>query len=327
MNRSRRELLTALAAGGALVAGCVDDGSSDDPSNGQTGETDDEPDSTSVDDLPDEGYPGTCPEYDTARVICYEAVVEGDDGEAVGVENVPAVLEPSTRSLSPDGSIEFALSNQSEVALSTNFYNWRLDKRVDGEWYHVVPLVVNQPMMSVPPGESHTWTMQVDNSGIEVGELAPRASGTDDLTLVGLGKGKYAFRARGWFEGSNHEDDIAFAATFEYEGDPLELTTTKLIGETAFEGETLVAEPAENQQANEAYVLERVEDTAGEPERVITEQLLRSPHRRDSVALASEYDANRVRLDGYTTDKYVVDPLGTFRYQGQQYELTKQGED
>ena len=325
MNRSRRELLATLAAGSALVAGCVDDGSDDEPENGDgTDETADQPDTAGLDNLPEEGYPGTCPAYETARVICYEAVV-GSDDDAVGVESVPAILEPSTRSFAPGESVEFVLSNQSDAALSTNFYNWRLDKQVDGEWYHVAPFAINEPMMSVSPGESHAWSVQIDNSGIEDGELVPRASGTDDLTLAGVGGGRYAFRARGWFE--DHEDSVAFAATVEYEGDPLELTTTTLIGEVAFEGETLVAESTATTQANEAYVLERVEGSAEEADGVITEQLLRTPPRRDAVALAEEYDADRVRLDGYTPERYVRDPLGRFRYQGQQYELTKQGED
>lgn len=329
MKRHRRELLASLAAGGAFLAGCVDDGSSDDPGNADgTENSDDDPKSTDgIPELPDEGYPGTCPEYGTARVICYEAVVGSDDGEAVGVESVPAVLEPSTRSLAPDESIEFVLSNQRDVALSTNFYDWRLDKRVDGEWYHVAPFEINEPLMSIPPGESHTWTMQIDNSGIEDGEVVPQASGTDDLTLAGLGSGWYAFRARGWFEDDSYEDDLAFAGMFDYDGDPLELTTTNLVGETEFEGETLVSEPAANQQANEAYVLERVEELDGEPEQVITEQLLRSPPRRDAVALAQEHDADRVRLDGYAAERYAPDPLGAFRYEGQQYDLRKQGED
>lgn len=324
MNRNRRELLTALAVGGALVAGCVDDGSSDEPENGD-GETDDGPDTAGVDDLPEEGYPGTCPAYETDRVICYEAVVGSDDGEAVGVENVPAILEPSTRSLASDEPIEFVLSNHSDTALSTNFYNWRLDKQVDGEWYHVAPFEINEPLMSVPAGESHTWSVQIDNSAVEAGEMVPKASGTDDLTLAGVGGGWYAFRARGWFEDEDHEDDFAFAGMFEYEGDPLELATSNLIGETSFEDETLVTEYAGEQQAEGAYVLERVDGT--DAERVITEQLLRTPPRRDAVALADEYDADRVRLDGYTAERYVPDPLGTFEYQGQQYELTEEGED
>ncbi|WP_336326595.1 immunoglobulin-like domain-containing protein [Halovenus sp. HT40] len=324
MARSRRELLASLAAGGALVAGCVDDGSSDEPENGDdTDEPDDQPDTAGVDDLPREGYPGTCPEYETDRVICYEAVVGSDDGDAVGVENVPAILEPASRSLAPDETIEFVLSNQSDVALSTNFYNWRLDKQVNGKWYHVAPFEINEPLMSVPAGKSHTWSVQIDNSAIEGGEMVPRASGTDDLTLAGVGGGRYAFRARGWFE--DHEDDFAFAAMYDYDADPLELTTTTLVGETNFEGETLVAESAGDGQANQAYVLERVEESGGN--RVITEQLVRNPHRRDAVALAQQYDADRVRLDGYTADSYVRDPLGAFQYQGQQYELTKQGED
>ncbi|MFT4945790.1 MAG: hypothetical protein ACI8TL_000017 [Natronomonas sp.] len=322
MSQSRRELLATLAAGGALLAGCVD-GSSDDSATGAEDNPAEDGDRDEMSDMPDEGYPGTCPAYGTARVICYEAVTGSDDDEPVGAENVPAILEPSTRSLAA-GEIEFVLSNHSDAALSTNFYDWRLDKRVDGEWYHVAPFEINEPLMSVPPGESHTWSVAVENSAVEAGEMVPRTSGTEDLTLAGVGGGWYAFRARGWFEDEDYENDFAFAGMFDYEADPLELTTSNSIGETEFEGETLVGKPAEGQTGG-TYALERAE--GNDAERVITEQLLRSPHRRDAVALAEEYDADRVRLDGYTTDSYVADPLGAFRYQGQQYELTKQGED
>ncbi|MXR50156.1 hypothetical protein GRX03_00840 [Halovenus sp. WSH3] len=317
MARTRRDLLAALAGGGVVLAGCVGDGSSTDSG--------DETDTTSPDSaagapasLPEDSYPGDCPAYETARVICYDPVAGSDDTPAV--ENVPAVLEPSTRSLSGGESIEFVLSNQSDVPLSTNFYNWRLDKRVDGEWYHVAPLAVNQPLMSIPPGERHTWSVTIDNSAVEGGETLPRASGTDDLTLAGIGGGRYAFRARGWF-GDDHETDIAFAATFAYEADPVELTTTPRIDRTEFDGDTLVAEAGD---ANRTYLLESAPSGG---ERRITEQLLRSPPHRDAVALARRHDADRVRLDGYDTPAPLRDGLGRFRYDGDHYELTTQGDD
>jgi hypothetical protein len=319
-----------------VLAGCLDgsndvpesnDETSDDSNrddepegNDETGNPDDSPDSSDRSaDLPDEGYPGNCPEYRPDRVICYQAIVENE----VDSETLPGILEPSTESFGSGGAVEFVLSNQSEGTLSINPYGWRLDKQVNGEWYKIAPWAVPFPAALIPPGGSYTWSVQVDNSEVEAGELVSGTTGEGDLTFAGLGSGRYAFCASGGFE--EYEDDFAFTATVEYEGDSLDLTTTNLIGETGFEGETLVAEPADSRPVNHAYVLERVEGSDGK--RVITEQLLRNPHRRDAVALAEKYEADRVRLDGYSADHSLRDPLGTFQYQGQGYELTKQGEN
>jgi len=314
---TRRALLGTLAGGTvAAVAGCV--GGTDD------GDDDGEPGTAEPDQLqsrlPDETFPESCPAYDGVdRVICYDAV----DPEAV-----PAVLEPAPETVDADGSIDFTLRNNSDRELRSNFYNWRLDKRVEGDWYHVAPHAYNEPLMGLSPEDSHTWTVSIDNEGIADGEAVPRASGTDQLTLGGVGGGQYAFRARGWFAGESYEESIAFAATFEFDGPPIELTTTS-IESVGFDGETLVATSTRGTPDSEsstagAFELNRVGDVDGDVRRVITEQVLRRPRLRDTIALAHEYDADRIRLEEYsgTTPIFGTSSDGVYEFQGAYYEVT-----
>lgn len=286
---NRRGLLAAAGAatGATFVAGCL---------TGPSG--DDEPWST---DTPASTPAGTretaCPEYDRVEwVVCYDGI---------DPDSVDAYLEPDPRTVAADGQIEFTLYNRSEQTLQTNFYNWLVHKRVDGEWYHVAPRGSNDPMMTVQPDESHTWTLTVDNEGIEDGASVSRSGGTDDITVGGLGGGTYAFRSRGWFEGEDHEGAIAFATTFEVDGDQVALTPTDAIEGTAWDGETLVAQSSRGERGDSsrlgAFELRRVEDPGADPTRLITEQVLRRDRLRDVIALSRERDAEAVRLEEYNS--------------------------
>lgn len=322
MEANRRQVL-AMFAGGTALAGCVsgdtgDDDNSDDDGNGAGNDpepTDDPPESK----LPDEPFPEECPAYDDVdRVICYDAV---------DAEEVPAILEPSTREVGADDSITFTLSNRTDAMLQTNFYNWLLSKRVDGEWYRIEPQEWPEPLMAVEPGESHEWSIAVDNAGIEDGASVSGTSGETGGTVEGLGGGHYAFRARGWFDEDTYEDAMAFAATFEIDADALAVTATDAIESTTWDGETLVADSSRGDPDSDtlgAYELERVDDYDDEAPTVITEQLLRNDQRRDAVALAERYDADRVRLEEYTGTSPIFGSRsdGVFEYQGMYYEVS-----
>lgn len=326
METNRRQVLATLA-GGAALAGCVsgdtgdDDGNSDGNGSGNDPEpTDDPPEST----LPEEPFPEECPVYDGVdRVICYDAVDAAD---------VPAILEPSTRAVEEGDSIAFTLSNQADAMLQTNFYNWLVSKRVDGEWYRVEPREWPEPLMAIEAGGSHEWSITADNAGIEDGASVSGTSGETGGTIEGLGGGHYAFRARGWFEGDTYEDAMAFAATFEIDADPVSLTTTDAIESTTWDGETLVAESSRGDPDSDtlgAYQLERLDDYDGDAQSLITEQLLRNDQRRDTVALAAQYDADRVRLEEYdgTVPIFGSRSDGVFEYQGTYYEVSTEEVD
>lgn len=293
----RRTLLAAIAAG-PLLAGCVEgpdsgngDGESSGQQGGENGNGDDEPPHSR---LPDESFPDECPAYDNVdRVIC---------ADGIGTEDVLGYLDASRSAISHGESVDFTLYNDSDETLQSNFYDWRVDKRVDGEWYHVAPMGHNDPLMGVKPGESHTWTLTIDNSGIEDGAPVSRSGGTSELTISGLGGGHFAFRGRGWFE--SVDEAIAFATTFEFDGSPISLTPTETVEETTWEGETLVAtstrgDPDSDRTRLGAFELEAVDDPDEEATSMIVEQILRRPRLRDVLALAFEYDAEYVRLEEF----------------------------
>ncbi|AFZ73314.1 hypothetical protein [Natronobacterium gregoryi] len=319
----RRHLLALVGTSGAL-AGCLE-GFDHEPSPGGGGEGT-APVSSGGEDLPN------CPGYGDRvdRVVCYDDV---DDDRVF--------LEPSSRTATiGKDSVEFTLRNESDQRLATNVYNWRVDKRVDGEWYRVAPLGYNQPLMYVDPGGSHTWTFTPTDEEIDGEDGRPRGSGgTEDLTVPALGPGDYAFRARGWFEDERDEEILAFAVPVELEGDPFELTPSETIEEVDEKGGTLVARSSRGDPNGEhhrlgAYELTVLESAPGdledEPQPTITEQLLRRPRLRDAIALADDHDVSTVHLEEYDA----VYPIfgsrsdGVYEYQDTYYRVqTRELED
>jgi len=350
---SRRAVLAALGGTTAALAGCLvsdgddtepdsADGPEDagdksqntptdgsDPTDSSKTDTPTEPDekktksadSTDSDQFEPVDAPGECPDYGTDYVVCYDAAADN-------LEKFSGYLDPSATAFGPEEPVSFTLHNTSDRTLSTNFYDWRLHKRVDGQWYSVAPRFVNEPLMTVEPGDTHTWELTVDNDGIEDGQPVRPVSGVEDLDLTGIGRGHYAFRARGWFEGQDHETDTAFAATLDFEGESLSVTPSNAIDRTEWEGETLVAESNRGDADDEdyrlgAYELERVESADGS-RTMITEQVLRRTQLRDVVALVLEHDADSVRLEEYnaTYPIFGIDEGRRVTYEGETFEIT-----
>lgn len=317
MRSNRRQVLTALAASGVALAGCVSEnsnGNGDDDDDGNGGATGDPPESK----LPDEPFPEGCPTYDGVdRVICYGAV---------DAEDMPAILEPSAREIGEGDPLTLTLRNQSEDPLQTNFYNWRLSKRVDGEWFWIEPREWPEPLMTLEPGKNHEWTLTIDNESIE-SEPITGTMGTGELDFEGLGGGHYAFRGRGRFEGETYDDTYGFAATFKFDSDFIKLTPTDEIEETEWDGDTLVAHSSRGDPESHtlgAFELQRLDEHVGETETVITEKLIRNDQRRDTVALAETYDADHVRLEEYSSTVPIFGSRsdGVFEYQGTYYEVS-----
>lgn len=324
----RRRLLGLGAASLGAVAGCLDETLGTGSENGA------DMDGADTDGDENQEFP-PCPDYgdNVDRVVCYDGI---------DPETEPTFLEPSTRTVEEGTTIEFTLANGADERLATNFHNWRVDKYVDEEWHRVAPLGHVAPLMHVEPGDQHTWTVTPDNDGLTDGDRVASSGGTDEVTLVGVGPGTYAFRGRGWFEDARDEEILAFATTFELEAEELELTPTDAITDTELEddgedGETLVArssrgEPDDEHHRLAAFELESVDepDDGGldgggneEPQRVITEQLLRFEQLWDAVALADEYDVSAVRLEEYdaTHPVFGSDTDGRYEFQGQYYRV------
>ena len=337
----RRALL--LAVGGAALAGCLDR----DPNGDSTG-TDPNADSNSPGDSddPDDEAPliasadlaGECPAYADDHVVCYDAVVAHDRD----VEDFELVLEPEARTVGRGDTIAFELANRSGTRFATNFYNWRLHKHVDGEWFDIAPQEYPEPLMSIDPGGTHTWRLAVADDAVTEGEPVDRSgeTGTEDLSVAALGGGRYAFRARGWFEDGYEDGTYAFGATFDVDAPALSITPTNAIVDTRWVDDTLVAEsdrgdPEEGHLG--AYELRRVGDAGAdgrspsddEVTRLITEQVLRNDQLRDAVALAIEHDADTVLIEEYTgiTPVFGARSGGYYEIGGTVYEVTTEAID
>ncbi|WP_232686048.1 hypothetical protein [Halobacterium zhouii] len=208
-----------------------------------------------------------CPPFgdDTERVVCYPEQADA-----------PLSLVPSADTADlPNADVTFTLTNDTGATFMTNFYGWALWKREHGQWFHVAPKVVPQPLHTLPSGESHEWRTTMTNTGSP--DVGPSAE--QDISLAGLGGGEYAFATDGWFEGGDYEHKVGLAARFDLNGDPVELTPTADASPTR-NGDTVVvttdAEVGENAK-RAAFVVEAIRVVP--PDRTvrhrITEQLLR----------------------------------------------------
>jgi hypothetical protein len=337
----RRALLTAV--GGAALAGCLDGDSNGGPNgtdpgdDGSNTDADDTDDSNTTDDstgtdgeiplIASADLAGECPTYPDDHVVCYDAVFAHERD----VADFELVLEPGSETVERGATIAFELSNRSGRRFATNFYNWRLDKRVDGEWFDIAPQEYPEPLMYLDPGGTHTWRLTVAGDAVAEGEPVDRGGeiGTEDLSVEALGGGRYAFRARGWFEDGYDDGTYAFGATFDVDAPTLSITPTNAITDTRWEGDILLAEsdrgdPESGRLA--AYELRRLEDADAPDDgvtRLIVEQVLRDDQLRDAVGLAIEHDADVVRLEEYTgiTPVFGADSDGYYEVDGTVYRV------
>ncbi|WP_439025920.1 hypothetical protein [Haloarchaeobius sp. DT45] len=326
----RRALLSSFAVG---LAGCANvapgagtgSGSPTSPPTSRTGTasaTTTDPatdDATTTPDSPAEiGVPASetdCPVHggeDTARVVCWPAMPDS-----------PLVLSASTDSISlPTGELSFTLTNDTETTFTTNFYDWGVWKRVDGEWFHVAPRQVPVPATMLEPGQSHTWTVTVDNA--DTSALA-FTEGTESVTIGGLGGGEYAFTTGGWFETTDHEQQTGLTSLFTVDGPPVELEPSRTVTGTARDGDVVTVdrdiETGYNGRRCEYHVT-RVE-SASDPRRLITEQVLRLRHLRDTLAFF-EPGVETVRLveENAVYPPFGIDEAQYVEYDGQTYEIT-----
>lgn len=328
VSASRRGFLFALSAGSSVVlAGCL---SAPETSNSTSRDAESDPEppddsAQSLPEFPEDTASDACPPFDDAdRVVCYDAV---------DPESIPLVLIPETQSVQPEQSTDFTLRNRSDQQFNTNIHHWQLYKRVDGEWYYIMPQEWIQPMTPLQAGDEQTWAVTVETGRVSDGDHIEELRYDEPLTTAGLGGGHYAFGIDGWFTAGSTEESIAVAAGFELEADPLELAPTSAISETEWNGETLVArstrgEPDDDSDQREWYTLERVEEVDATPERVIVEQVVRNHQLRDAIALSRNYDANRVRIEEFSLahPPFGIDGVRYYEFQGTYYRVTTKEE-
>lgn len=199
----RRRLLALAAVGMGSVAGCIE-GS---PGRGTEG-------------TPSSSPELSCPEYERSgvdRVVCSSDPPE----DALVFDPEPERAHP------PRAEIACRLENDRDEPFESNFYNWSLHRYRDGEWHHLGPYVVPQPLHGLPPGETHVRRLVVDNSDLE--RVRPPDVDTDDgeygAGRHGLGPGAYAMAIESSSEGS----ETAYAAAFALEGDPVPLVAPETV--------------------------------------------------------------------------------------------------
>lgn len=206
----RRRLLALAAAGPGSVAGCIE---------GVPGRD--------ADRTPASSHELRCPGY------------EGADVDRVVCSNDPPedtlVFEPAPeRADLPRAEVECRLENDREKAFRSNFYNWSIHRYRDGEWYHLGPYAIPQPLHSLPPGETHVRRLVVDNSDLE--RVRPPETDTADgehgAGRHGLGPGSYAMA----IESSSEGPETAYAAAFALEGDPVQLVAPETVTGTEDDG-------------------------------------------------------------------------------------------
>jgi len=190
----------------------------------------------------------------------------------------------------------------------------------------LTPLEVPQPLMELPPGESHTWTVTFEDD--DLGRVAFRSSGTSDVTVGAVGGGTYAFAAEGWWDDQaatpTYEHRTVFAAQFELTGEALQLVPSDAVTDTRRDGDRVVVE-ADNPDGGDpaTYALTQDED-ATDPREFVTEQVYRQWPLRDALAHAGE-DVQEVYVETTTP---VSPPFGVrtdedpaVRYDGRTYRV------
>lgn len=310
---NRRALLHAGVGLSCALAGCLDgidplSASSNDPPC---------PDTVPVIERAD--FDGTF------RMRCNTA----DDSTTAAGETT---LVPATRRLSlPDAATTVSLVNNRDEAYNANFYNWRILKHVDGQWYSAVARRFSPAdESSLAPQESHTWSLSVSNDGLER-PVAPVTS-DEQLPVRALGPGRYAFVVVGSYgrHGQSMTDNqpfIGYAATFTLAGDDLELVPTNRVRSADRDGETVTVTVGSNDPDRAVTVSRRSSAQASNDALVtehITETVYGNPLLRDVLA-QFEPGVERVTVRTHGMLGTQLHPGATFAYGGETYEVTELG--
>ena len=301
MDMNRRTLLACLGSSTVGLAGCL----GFEPPRGEfrLGSTDGPERCPSVDD-------------DVQRVVCTDSTVPSDESVYVTRSVARADL--------PTASLSFTLHNDSTRQFMTNFYSWHVWKYVGSRWHYVAPRGWPVPGMTVPPGESHTWRVRVDNTKFG-GTAIERPEGTESVELVGLGGGQYAFSTDGWFEGAGHEQKVGVATLFALDGPALELRPMNDVENVDPDGETVTVRTEREQGDGSriaAFELTRTGEPTGEVHPLVVEQAVRDERLRKTLPYF-EPDVERVRLiepNGDYPPFHVHEPVA-IAYEGETYQM------
>jgi len=286
----RRRALLSLSA--LALGGCVA------PGSGEIGV------STATSDCPPVGD----------RIVC---VPETDPG------GEPVALTTDSRSVSPPATMTLTLENGAGEPLSTNFYAWKLWKRVAGEWVRIVPDIWVQPLMVLDSGEHHTWALTAEHD-LPANPGRYYDAWQSEGTVGGLGGGEYAFATDG-FLGESDARMLGFAARFSVDAPDLTLDPTARVTDASRDDDvvTVRGEGIGEDAQRAEFVLRRVGD-ADDPQRVLPEQAAHDYRLRNTLSYFED-GVERVR---YVEQNHAISPAFgagepyTICYRGELYEAS-----
>lgn len=233
-----------------------------------------------------------------------------------------AFVRPSTERVELDGRVDFEAVNHSHEALQCG--HWNLHKLVDGEWYHVGPLMHTADCRALAPGGRKRWSLRAFNG--EAVDCDCPGYGSGGFTRGYLGGGTYAAVA-----GYGHPHDRS-AALVELVGDPVSLEPTA-DASVEREGDLVRVRTDrfdDDDHLSDSTIELRRADSADS--RVIAEQLMadseflaRSRGLRNALAVVSAaVDRVVVRTDEHAVDGvFESDGTVTISFRGQAYEVRR----
>jgi hypothetical protein len=227
----------------------------------------------------------------------------------------------------PDADIAFTLTNGRDRHFDTNFYDWSLQKRADGEWHGVVARrVPADSESSLAPGDSHAWSVSIRNE--DLGQPVEPVEADESPSLRALGAGTYAFVVAGSYGEAgrsmrDNQPSVGYARPFELDGDSLELVPTEAVEDATRDGDTVTVSVGVDDP--ETITVERGVDPStpddGRHTTLITETVYGRPTLRNVLAHFEE-GVERVRLRTGATAGSRLRRGTTFSYRGTTYGVT-----
>lgn len=238
-------------------------------------------------------------------------------------------LTPDVRSVSlPHAETTFTLTNRHDQHFNANFYNWELQKRVDGEWYGTVRRQYSAGAgASLAPSDSHTWSVSITNNNL--GQPVEPVNGNESLSLRALGRGTYAFivvgsygdRGQSW---RGNQPIIGYATPFKLQGDALQLVPTNSVHNVTHKGSTVTVTVGEGDPNRTITVAKRTKTQTGSerpPAPYITESVYGHPTLRNILAHFDK-DVEKVTLRTTDSSGSPLYPGLTFSYEETTYQVT-----
>lgn len=204
-------------------------------------------------------------------------------------------LEPSKEVVElPHDEVEFTIYNNGDEEFGLNPYRWNAyklhgDEWSDGEWKHLNPRATPEPWEMVPPGDSFSRTVTVDNDG--EGDFYANPG------VFAVELGTY----------SHEEGSGTYAAAFEAEGPEFELSPSDAVVdvEHSEEGSVVVVttryyEDIEDHQTPAEIVVRR--EGVSAPVELIREQVMYEEPLRNTLSYFDD-GVDEVRLKVPTTHR------------------------